>query len=201
MAEAALMSAGAGLISGGLNYYGNRQAASAARKAQAAADARYAEQKAAAQPYLDAGNAAQTRYNDLLGLNGPEAQAAAQTALNNDPAFQAQLAAGSAEITRSAVARGQTGGNMLAALSDRAQAQKYTQQQNYLGNLSGQIARGQGALQTLTGAGTQSAATAGGFGTAAGTYNGAGITGLGQGVGNALNGYNYWSGRNSVGGV
>lgn len=57
-------------------------------------------------PYMKGGANAQKLYDDLTGVNGPEAQAAAQTTYQNSPALQYQMDQMQKATERSSAARG-----------------------------------------------------------------------------------------------
>jgi hypothetical protein len=64
---------------------------------------------------LGQGNRAGSAYADALGLNGPEGNARAQTAFQNNPGYQFQLQTGIDAIDRGAAAKGMVNsGNTLA---------------------------------------------------------------------------------------
>ena len=69
-------------------------------------------------PYANAGASAVQSQADLAGINGPDAQAAAISQIENDPAFQAQVRQGENAILQNASATGGLrGGNVQRALS------------------------------------------------------------------------------------
>src|SRR5262245_49115524 len=69
---------GAALLGGAAQIFGSNKAAKeqqkAARAAQAALDARYAQTRTDYQPYTTAGSTALGQYSDALGLGGPGRQ-------------------------------------------------------------------------------------------------------------------------------
>lgn len=187
-----------GISSGIGSYLGNKQAVKGQREAIAAQDRWRKEQLAQAQPYLESGKLALDERNNILGLNGGEAQTNALAKLSNDQNWQAQLDAINDNVTRNAVARGQTGGNLLAALADRSQMYKYQQIQGYLNNLTGGVNAGQNALAQLGNVGTNAVnQTSQSLGNK-GLYEGAGTTNLFQGFGNALRALQEYDGKKSV---
>jgi len=190
-----------GIASGIGSLFGNDKAADAQMAAIKSQEKWQQQQQQMAQPFLQSANIALEKRNDILGLNGPEAQSNALAALANDENWQAQMDAINGAVERSAVAKGQTGGNVLAALADRAQQYKYGQIQNYLGNLQGDINQGQNALAQMGSVGTNAANQISNLQSNAGQFSGAGVTGLFQGVGNALTEYQRQQGRNTVGGI
>ena len=99
-------------------------------------------------PYMKGGANAQKLYDDLTGVNGPEAQAAAQTTYQNSPALQYQMDQMQKATERSSAARG-------GLLSGRAglELQRNAQglaSQDYFKNLA---AVGDSANRGLTAAG------------------------------------------------
>lgn len=97
-------------------------------------------------PYVTAGNGAVTAQQNLLGLNGNDAQQAAYSAIQNSPAYTASLAAGNRNILSNASATGGLrGGNTQAALGQFApQLLAQIIQQQY-GNLGGMSSLGENA--------------------------------------------------------
>lgn len=91
-------------------------------------------------PYANAGTGALTGQQNLLGLNGANAQQAAITALQNSPQFQSQLKLGENSILANASATGGLrGGNTQAALaqfSPQLLAQTINDQYSKLGGIT-----------------------------------------------------------------
>lgn len=187
-----------GIASGIGSFLGNKQAAKAQREATAAQERWRQEQLAQAQPYLDAGKVALEARSNLLGLNGEEAQTNALAKLSNDQNWQAQLDAINDNVTRNAVAKGQTGGNLLASLADRSQQYKYSQIQDYLRNLTGEVGAGTNALSQLGNVGTSAVNSISDSLGNAGLYTGSGTSNLFQGFGNALKAYQEFDGKKSA---
>ncbi len=118
---------------------------------------------------------------DLLGLNGPEAQQAAQQFYANNPAAQIALERGIEAIDASASAKGQGfGGDTLRALNEFGMENHQLNRQQYLNNLSGVGQQGFQGAQGLLGT---SNATAN-LGIQAGGSRDAGNAGA---LGNVLN--------------
>lgn len=115
-------------------------------------------------PFLGAGTQALGSQQALLGLSGPEAQAAALEALKASPFFQSQLQLGETSILQNASATGGLrGGNTQSALaqfSPQLLAQTLQQQLQNLGGLSQQGLQAAGASGDLLN--QQGAAQAGG---------------------------------------
>lgn len=118
--------AGAAVVGG--VYSANQQSKAADRAAgaqQAASDAGIAEQQrqfdviqGLLKPYVSTGTTALTAQQDLVGLNGNNAQAAAIQALQSSPQFTSMLQQGENSILQNASATGGLrGGNTQAALA------------------------------------------------------------------------------------
>lgn len=107
-------------------------------------------------PYANAGVGALTAQNDLLGLNGNNAQSAAISALKSSPQFTALLSQGENSILQNASATGGLrGGNTQAALaqySPQLLAQVINDQYSKLGGLT---SIGQNAAAGVGNAGMQ----------------------------------------------
>ena len=92
------------------------------------------------QPYMDAGSNALSQQQDLSGANGPEAQAAARSAIENSQSFKDSVALGETSLLQNAAATGGVrGGNTAGALAQYAPQmlnQAVEQQYNQLGGLS-----------------------------------------------------------------
>lgn len=92
-------------------------------------------------PYTDAGAGAVGSMEDLLGMNGPEAQAAAYEAIESSPGFLAQVQQGENAMLQNASATGGLrGGNTqgaLAQLRPMMLSQAIGQQMGGLGGLAG----------------------------------------------------------------
>lgn len=131
---------------------------SANAQAEAAKDAANAQKKAAKMgireqqrqfditqqnfaPYLQAGTQGLTGQQDILGLNGPEAQAAAIQAIQGSPQFSSMLQQGEGALLQNASATGGLrGGNTQGALMNFRPMllnQLLSEQYNRLGGLAG----------------------------------------------------------------
>ena len=97
-------------------------------------------------PYSQAGVKALGGQQDLLGLNGADAQKSAVEAINNSPTMQALTQQGENSILQNASATGGLrGGNVQGALAQfRPQLLSQLIQQQY-GNLGGLVSIGQNA--------------------------------------------------------
>lgn len=210
----------AGNLIGGLTG-----ANAAARGAQRAADTQSAAAEraiGALAPFQQAGTSALAAQQDLLGLNGPEKQAAAYAAIEASPEFAGLFQQGENAILQNASATGGLrGGNVQAALAQFRPSvlnQVIGQRFERLGGLS---ALGQNAAAGVGNLyGQQGAAIAGGQlaagqrnsqifgqalqigGLALGAFGGGGFPGLGggAGAGGAAGGFNLGTGTGSVAG-
>jgi len=105
-----------GLASAGAQGSAAQQASGIQQQAAQAGQAQLA-------PYATAGTGALSAQQDLLGLNGPEAQAKAIAALQASPQFTAQQQLGENRILANASATGGLrGGNVQAALAQYSPA-------------------------------------------------------------------------------
>lgn len=119
---AGLAMGGASLISGLFGGGAQRQAAKAQSKAAMAGIAEQRRQfdavQALLQPYVSAGTSALSAQQDLLGVNGPEAQQQAIAALQGSPEMEALTKQGETGILQNAAATGGLrGGNTQGALA------------------------------------------------------------------------------------
>ena len=103
------------------------------------------------QPFYDTGMDSLSQLADILGINGPEAAAAARERFQTSPGYQFQLDEGVRAIDRSAAARGglysgQTGRDLMTFGTGLAN-QEFN---NYLSRLAELAGSGQGAAGTLS---------------------------------------------------
>ncbi len=126
MAWVAVAVAGATLVGGAMSADAQSDAAGDASAVQAQASREsIAERRrqfdavqALLKPYVDAGPNALTGQQNLIGLNGPEAQKAAYAGIEGSPAFQAFTQQGENAILQNASATGGLrGGNTQKALA------------------------------------------------------------------------------------
>lgn len=61
-------------------------------------------------PYVESGTKSQSFHDDLMGLNGPEAQSQAYATLGSNPLFSGEVASGSNALLRTLNAQGASGG-------------------------------------------------------------------------------------------
>jgi hypothetical protein len=165
----------------------------------------YGSNKALAQPYVDAGDRAETALNGFLGLGGDPA--ATQKAFNDyldSTGYQFNLDQGLGAVSQSKAAAGLLGsGSTLKALDayGTGLADQYGQQ--YVGNLQNEVSTGQNAVNGLTGAGQSYAnAVSSNNNAAAATAANAGLAGASNTnalIGNALSAYGALRGQTSFG--
>ncbi len=184
MAWVAVAVAGSTLVSGVLSADSQSQAAGDASNAQAAASAadiaerrrQFDSIQALLKPYVDAGPGALTGQQDLVGLNGVDAQKKSIDAITNGPLFSGLAKQGENAILQNASATGNLrGGNTEGALAQfRPQLlqQLINDQYSKLGGLTqvGQnsaVMQGNAGLATTAGISSalqqQGAAQAGAF--------------------------------------
>lgn len=141
-------------------------------------------------PYVTSGGKANTRYNALIGLDGPEARAAAQADLTSDPLFQGGLAQDSNALLKSLNARGQSGGGLAQIAGQRVLQENYG---NWLDRYASAGRQGFEAAGASAGIKTQRGDNAFGYGatkagTAVQTGNAISAT-RGQGINNLINAF------------
>lgn len=104
-------------------------------------------------PYLQGGGKANALLANYLGVNGPEAQAAALASFQNDPGYQAQFNAGVNALDTSATARGglYSGAQMkgLQQYGQQFQRQAFNDRIGQLGGFAGQGQQAAGAAAGL----------------------------------------------------
>lgn len=129
-------------------------------------------------PYAQAGQAALNAQRDLLGLNGPEAQRAAEAQLMASPQFQSMVDQSEQAILANASATGGLrGGNVQQALAqNRPQILTDLINQQY-GRFGGLAAAGRQGSQFTSGLGLQSAGMVGNVNTSIGQAQAGGILG------------------------
>lgn len=76
-------------------------------------------------PAVASGDANRKIYDDLLGINGPEARAAAQARITSDPQFQGQLMQSSNALLRGLVAQGASSGGKAQIAGQRVLQQNW----------------------------------------------------------------------------
>lgn len=101
-------------------------------------------------PWTETGKSALTAQSDLLGLNGPEAQQAAISALRDSPVFKTMMQESQNTVLQNASATGGLrGGNTEAALATLSPKILGALSQQRLSDLSGLAQSGLGAIGSL----------------------------------------------------
>lgn len=201
---------GAAGLGAGASLIGSGEAAGAAKSAASQSNALqsqiYGQNSANAQPYIQAGDAANTALQGFLGIGGDPA--ASQKALSNylnSTGYQFNLNQGLNAVETSKAAQGLLGsGSTLQALDGFATGKANQYGQQYEQNLQNVASTGQAAAGALAGEGQSYAnavsanntnaanATGNAFLSGANTVNGL--------VGNAMNAFNFAKGGSSFGG-
>jgi hypothetical protein len=126
----------------------------ASRNAMAAQKKQFEAMLELNQPYVDAGLGALGGQQDILGLNGQQAQQSAIDNIENSPFFKSQYQqAENAMMQNAAAMGGLRGGNIREALADNRSNMLYNNVQGQLQNLGGLTTLGQNAA---AGSGAQS---------------------------------------------
>lgn len=116
-------------------------------------------------PYAAAGAPALAQQQALLGLRGPQAQQESISAIEQSPAFQAQVRQGEEAILQSASATGGLrGGNVQAALAQFRPQMLQREIDLQYGRLGGMTSLGQGTTQNLAQLGLTSTQNLAGLG-------------------------------------
>jgi hypothetical protein len=158
---------GGAVVAGGI-YSSSQQGKAAGKAADAQSEASQAgieEQKrqfdamqALLKPYVTAGNQSLSAQQDLLGLNGTNAQQQAINGIKAGPAYTSAMQSGANLITQNAAATGGLrGGNTQDALSRYGGDLLTTLTQNQFSNLGGLTSIGQNSAAQTGNAGMQSA--------------------------------------------
>lgn len=158
---------GGAVVAGGI-YSSSQQGKAAGKAADAQAQASQAgidEQRrqfdtmqALLKPYVTAGNQSLSAQQDLLGLNGANAQQQAINGIKAGPAYTSAMASGANLITQNAAATGGLrGGNTQDALGRYGGDLLTTLTQNQFANLGGLTSLGQNSAAQTGNAGMQSA--------------------------------------------
>ena len=104
------------------------------------------------QPYMDSASRSTKLRDDMLGINGPEAQAAAYAQFQNDPGFQSEVDAGIGALDRSATARGGLySGNAIKGVARYGQEMQHKAYGDRINQLSGAVGQGQGMVGAAAG--------------------------------------------------
>lgn len=141
------------------------------------------------QPFQDAGTAAIGSQQDLLGLNGPEAQAAAFAAMENSPGQQFLRDRAQKNLLRNSSAIGGLGGgNVRSALVQQGVGFAQQDLQNQFGRLGQLAGQGQSAATSIGQFGQQTAGNIGNSLMAAGNARATGIMNQNQATQQAIQG-------------
>lgn len=150
----ALLGAGASIIGGILGNKSQKKAAQSAQQSQEGMSREaIAEQKrqfdqlqALLKPYVSAGTGALTGQQDLLGLNGQQAQQGAISSIENSPFFKSQYQqAENALLQNASATGGLRGGNFQEALADNRSNMLFGNVQSQLQNYGNLVSGGQNA--------------------------------------------------------
>lgn len=158
---------GGAVVAGGI-YSSSQQGKAAGKAADAQSEASQAgieEQRrqfdamqTLLKPYVTAGNQSLTAQQNLLGLNGANAQQQAINGIKAGPAYTSAMASGANLITQNAAATGGLrGGNVQDALGRYGGDLLTTLTQNQFTNLGGLTSLGQNSAAQTGNAGMQSA--------------------------------------------
>lgn len=184
---------GGAVIGAGATAYSGSKASKAQGKAAdaGAAESRYEfdEAKKILSPYVDAGTGSLTAQQDMLGLNGPEAQQKAIDAIQGSPEFASLTNQGEEAILQNASATGGLrGGNTEAALA-QFRPQLLTQLINdRFAKLGGLTQLGQASAAGVGSAGIQTGANIAQLLQAGGAAKAGGYLAQGQAIGQIGNG-------------
>lgn len=150
----ALLGGAASIIGGVLGNKSQKDSASSSQRSQEAMSREaIAEQRRQfdlmqnlLKPYVNAGSGALTGQQDLMGLNGQEAQQNAVNGIEQSPFFQSQYQqAENALLQNASATGGLRGGNMQEALADNRSNMLFGNVQSQMQNLGGLATNGQNA--------------------------------------------------------
>jgi hypothetical protein len=117
--------------------------------AQGAYDQSYETSQDYIDPYIESGQRGQGAYDDLMGLNGPEARAAAQEKYySSNPAMMGQLGQQQNAMMRAMNARGSSYSGAGALAAERVSQQNYGQ---FMDRFNNRAQQGFGAAQAGAG--------------------------------------------------
>lgn len=115
-------------------------------------------------PFLESGQSAVKRFSDLIGISGPEAQAAAISQFQDSPGQKFIVDEALQDVVRNASAiGGLASGNTKQALVDRATNLASTNFQNQLNNISSLIGVGTNTASNQANIGQNTASNIGNF--------------------------------------
>ena len=167
-----LFSIGAGLAQAGLGYLGSRESARAAEKQADIYKDVYGQQRQDLAPYMQLGQTATTRLDDLLSGRVP---------FEGSPEYDFRFDEGQRALENSAAARGMLfSGQTGKALQDYGQRAASQERATTLGQLMQAAGLGGGATQTATQAGGNLAINLGGAQQQLGQARRSGYEGFGD---------------------
>lgn len=150
----ALIGAGASILGSVMGGNSQKKAAQSAQRSQegmsreaiAEQQRQFDQLQALLKPYVSAGTGALAGQQDLLGLNGQQAQQGAIGNLENSPFFKSQYQqAENAMLQNAAATGGLRGGNFQEALADNRSNMLYNTVQGQLQGYGNLVAGGQNA--------------------------------------------------------
>lgn len=187
---------GAAVIGAGASVAASSKAASASKKAANVQASQYQESKSLLEPYSDTGVNALAKYNEAMGLAGPEKQKSFFDDFQFDPGWEAANEHGAQTVDDRYRLSGSGGGNVRAALYDYGQKNLLSAYTTRLSQLGGLVDTGRAAATGTATMGQQSAAQQGNLLSQAGAQQGQGIMNAGNavagGLGNLAN-YNMYN--------
>jgi hypothetical protein len=198
---------GAGAVTAGATSSAANAATSAAQANDALQSQIYTQNSANEQPYIQAGDAANTALQGFLGLGGDPA--ASQAALNNylnSTGYQFTLQQGEQAAEQNAASSGMlNSGATLKALDQYGTGLANQYGQQYEGDLQGVVSTGEGAANALSGQGQSYANAVSSNNNSAATATGnaalSGASNVNSLIGNALSAYGTQAGLSSFGGA
>lgn len=181
---------GSAVIGGIASNSAAKKQAKSQKQAMALQKQQYDANVARAQPFLESGQNSLKLYQDAIGANGPEAQAAYYAGFQNDPGWEASQAAGVRAIERGGSRSGMYGsGNTLAGLYNYGQQNMLGAFQNRLGNLNTGAGYGIQGLNSITGSSNNfTNQQTNGFNNI-GAAQAGGIVGMGQAANSGIQNY------------
>tara|TARA_R110002051_G_C8697545_1_gene493890 strand:+ start:654 stop:1328 length:675 start_codon:yes stop_codon:yes gene_type:complete len=184
---------GGALISGAASSKASKRATKAQGEASGASIAEQRRQfditQKNLQPFQEAGTAAIGSQQDLLGLNGPEAQAAAFAAMENSPGQQFLRDRAQKNLLRNSSAIGGLGGgNVRSALVEQGVGFAQQDMQNQFGRLGQLAGQGQSAATSIGQFGQQTAGNIGNSLMSAGNARASGIMNQNQALQQTIQG-------------
>lgn len=175
-----------GIVSGVANLFGANEAAEAQRDAARMQRRSFQESLDLIRPQIETGDEARGLVGAALGLEGEQPQQQFFSDFETDPGFQESVDFGVDQLERSGAARGLSlSGGLATEVADFSRNALGTAFNNRINQLMQLASGGQGAAQLGAQLGTQSGAQQAQNIGQAGMLQGAGISGLGRGIGSA----------------